>query len=192
MRARLTDVTPYIEELEMSGCVNIGKCGKATAYRDRKRVNDYLEENGYDWRVKLSAESGHPSYVLTAVDKDNLGVKAWLVTDECSHYAVVFAKTRGQARSAALLTDACENADYTDIRATRIPVLDRFYRGETAMDWDNVEDRKAMARYGKFACSIEERTPPCGTCPAKEWCMRYTLECQHRAEPRSYKIMNQF
>ena len=181
MRARLTDVTAYIEELEMSGCVNIGKCGKATAYRDRKRVNDYLKENGYDWRVKLSVESEHPSYVLTAVDKNNLGVKAWLVTDECSHYAVVFAKTRGQARSAALLTDAGENADYTDIRATRIPELDRFYRGNVAMDWNDAEDRKAMVRYGNFACSIDEREPSCGLCPAQEWCIRHALEHQRHS-----------
>lgn len=70
--------------------------------------------------------------------------KAYMVHDEKSELdfsTVVFAETRGQAKSIARMTDACECADFIDIRAIRIPELDSYYRGLPEMDWYNEKIR---------------------------------------------------
>lgn len=46
------DVVLTVEELSLSGSVSLGKCSKSTVYRWCKAVNDYLEYNKYEWRVK--------------------------------------------------------------------------------------------------------------------------------------------
>lgn len=106
-------------------------------------------------------------------------VKAWRVKEKYTPYAtVVFAETRGKAKSLALCTDACQDADFCDIETYREPQLDKYYAaGKTEMEWDNPQDRIALVRDGGFACcedcfSEEE----CLVCPANKYCDRY-IDC---------------
>lgn len=102
-------------------------------------------------------------------------MKAYTVKDNYDPLfsTVVFAETAGKARAIAQHTDACEDLDFIDIRAIRVPALDRFYRGKPEMDWYNAEDRIAMVRFADYECSSEMDDPECESCPAKEWCGRY-------------------
>ena len=98
---------------------------------------------------------------------------------------VVFAETAGKARAIAQHTDACEDCDFIDIRALRVPVLDPYYKGKPEMDWYDMEDRVAMVKLANYECSREVYDPECDDCPAKEWCGRY--ESDHDDEnPYSY------
>lgn len=103
-------------------------------------------------------------------------MKAYRVTDEeaCENYAtVVFAETRSQAKTEAMATDACEDARYIDIRATRIPELDKEYRGHTEMDWEDPQDRIALVKCG-WSCHPDYWDPSdCERCPAADWCDLY-------------------
>lgn len=111
-------------------------------------------------------------------------MKAYIVSDKTGYEdtsAVVFAKSRNAARSAAMYTDACEDLDYTEIRAIRAPDLDQFYKeGKKEMDWFDMEDRAAMVRYAHFECSSETDTSllECKNCPGHKWCGRYELESE--------------
>ena len=103
-------------------------------------------------------------------------MKAYCVSCEPWDFAtVVFAETRGKAIALAMHTDACEDAEFTEIRAYRRPALDKHYRGLPEMDWDNAEDRIALVRDGGFSCSyeIDNCYLECEECPAAEWCGRY-------------------
>ena len=104
-------------------------------------------------------------------------MKAWIVDDpiEAASAAVVFAETRGQAKVLAQSTDACEDMDFTDIRAVRAPELDLFYRGRKEMDWNDTDDRVAMVKYGGFHCDSETDVykEKCEACPAHEWCEKF-------------------
>lgn len=50
------NVVVLVEELVCSGKVILSNCTKRTVQRWAKRANDYLEDNGYDWRVKANTE----------------------------------------------------------------------------------------------------------------------------------------
>lgn len=105
-------------------------------------------------------------------------MKAYRVEERHGVYdfaTVVFAETRNKAKAIAVNTDCLEGVEYTDISATRIPALDRFYRGKKEMDWYDDEDKIAMVRYGNFTCSYEFDTEDCETCSAKQWCERYEV-----------------
>lgn len=41
-----------VEEIGFDGSVSLGKCSRSTVYRWAKAMNEYLERNKYDWRVK--------------------------------------------------------------------------------------------------------------------------------------------
>lgn len=104
-------------------------------------------------------------------------MKAWLVKERDELYSdVVFAETRGKARSLALSTDCCEYANFIDIEVRRIPQLDKYYsEGKWHFDWYKPEDRIALVKEGGFYCdedafSLEE----CAVCPAKQYCSKYT------------------
>lgn len=66
-------------------------------------------------------------------------MKAYTVKDRFDPLfsTVVFAETAGKARAIARYTDACEGLDFIDIRAKRVPAMDKFYRGKPEMDWYN-------------------------------------------------------
>ena len=108
-------------------------------------------------------------------------MKAYFVSDTESYEdycTVVFAETRGKAKVEALGTDACEDAEYMNIRALRIPELDSFYRGLPEMDWFNEQDQIGMVRYANMYCTYEMSISECECekCKAKEWCCRYESE----------------
>ena len=46
------NVLMIVEELACSGAVSLGNCSHRTVQRWAKRVNEYLEANKYEWRVK--------------------------------------------------------------------------------------------------------------------------------------------
>lgn len=54
MKCEPLDIALTVEELALSGEVSLGRCSRSTAYRDVKRINEYLIQNRYDWRVKLT------------------------------------------------------------------------------------------------------------------------------------------
>ena len=104
-------------------------------------------------------------------------MKAWVVRDAKSYndyVTVVFANTSGQAKSLALNTDACEDSEYINISARRMPELDKYYRGLDEIDWNNSDDRITLVKILGWYCSYEIDYPDCENCEAKEWCNGYS------------------
>lgn len=107
-------------------------------------------------------------------------MKAWRVSDdkgETDEVYVVFAETRGKAKKYALSAGDgyFDWSEWTDLRAVRLPALDRYYKGRTAMEWGIMEDRVAMVREAGFHCSyeVDVSETECMACAAHEWCDRY-------------------
>lgn len=105
-------------------------------------------------------------------------MKAWRVEDVESYEGgctVVFAETRGKAHELALHTDCCVDAEWNDIRVTRIPAMDKMYHGRTEMDWSEPEDRIALVKECGWYCNhgYLDRQRDCPVCPAADWCDDY-------------------
>lgn len=103
-------------------------------------------------------------------------MKAWLVKDKDEFCAtVVFAETRGKARSLAQHTEACEDVAFCDIEVRRKPDFDKYYvEGKKEMDWLNSKDRIALVKDGGFVCDPDYwEWEDCESCPAKEYCDKY-------------------
>ena len=102
-------------------------------------------------------------------------MKAWIVRvpDEwCS--TVVFAETRGKARSIAMHTDTCEDCKFIDIEVRRIPHMDKYYRGLNEI---------ALVKECGFRCSYEMLGYiDCSDCPAKQYCNAYVERSNNNAE----------
>lgn len=107
-------------------------------------------------------------------------LKAYRAWDEseCLFTTVVFAKSRGEAKSLAMRTDACEDAEFINIRVRRSPELDECYRGRWEMDWTDPQDRIDLVKLANFHCSYEIDDPECDICPAREWCNRAEKETE--------------
>ena len=103
-------------------------------------------------------------------------MKAWLVSrnDEwCS--TVVFAETRGKAKSYVLGTENFEDVDYCELDVRRAKQMDKYYvEGKREMDWFNPKDRIALVKDCSFMCDREflERED-CEVCSANEFCDDY-------------------
>lgn len=101
-------------------------------------------------------------------------MKAWLVNEKgefCS--LVVYAKTRGRAKSIAFETDVFEDTEYIDLVATRYPVADKYYNGdkEKVLDWDDDNDRIFLVKDCGWYC--DEYTVDdiaCSDCVARHYC----------------------
>ena len=109
--------------------------------------------------------------------RGNNTMKAYLIREVNGVYdyaSVVFATTRNKARVIGMNAGPFEGTglDYIDVEATRIPKLDKYYRGKEKMDWNNYKDRIAMVKEGNFTCSYEFEPDDCKTCPARKWCDR--------------------
>lgn len=52
----MDNIVLAVEEIGMDGSITLGRCSKSTLYRWRKAINEYLEKNHYDWRVKANAK----------------------------------------------------------------------------------------------------------------------------------------
>ena len=104
-------------------------------------------------------------------------MKAWLVRKRDEPCAtVVFAETRGKAKSIAMGTEACEDADFLDIEVTRYKHMDKYYvDGKREMGWYNDKDRIALVKDAGFYCDDEGiyNGIVCDACPAKEYCFKY-------------------
>ena len=104
-------------------------------------------------------------------------MKAWLVRVKDEFCAtVVFAETRGKARSRALATACCEDAAFCDIEVSRMPQADKYYKeGKTELDWFNPEDRLVLVKECGFMCDYDAfQWEDCTICSAKAFCDRYT------------------
>ena len=100
-------------------------------------------------------------------------MKAWLVTVKDEFNAtVVFAETRGKAKSIAMHTNVCEDVDFCNIKLTRAPQIDKYYKeGKTEMDWSDDNDRIALVKECGFYCEVEHDN--CEECAAKNYCDVY-------------------
>ena len=105
-------------------------------------------------------------------------MKAYIVKDtNCDEFysTVVFTENRNKARYLALSTNACNDGEYTNITAHRVPILDKYYKpGKVEMDWYDKEDRIALVKYGFHCFDIEDIwITECKNCWAKEYCETY-------------------
>ena len=104
-------------------------------------------------------------------------MKAWLVRERDEFCAeIVFAETRGKARSLALRrSDCCENAVFTDIEVHRQPQADKYYKeSKWHLDWENPQDRIALVKDCGFVCDYDNfNLKYCVECSAKQYCDRY-------------------
>lgn len=98
-------------------------------------------------------------------------MKAWLVKEKDAFCAaVVFAETRGKAKSRAMHTDACEDADFCDIEVRRLPHIDKYYKeGKTELDWLDNKDRIILFNECDFRCEYVD-LDWCYSCPVREDC----------------------
>jgi len=110
-------------------------------------------------------------------------MKAWLVKEKGEFPAtIVFAETRGRARSIAMTTDACDGVDFCNIEVRRQPQLDKYYKdGKEEMDWYDDNDRIALVKEAGFTCQDID-FDLCEDCPAKEFCDLYLDEMNELLE----------
>lgn len=100
-------------------------------------------------------------------------MKAWIVREKDEFfYTVVFAESRGKAKAAALSTDCCEGAEFTNIEVKRFPEADSQYNGRREMDWSNPKDRLFLVKEAGFLCEYVS-SDECAVCSAKEYCDEY-------------------
>ena len=88
------------------------------------------------------------------------------------YQTVVFADTPSKAKVIAMSTDSLMDAPYLEIRAVRMPDMDAEYRGHSEMEWDNIEDRRALVKHGWF-CLEPDRIDDCAECPVRDECEGY-------------------
>jgi len=99
-------------------------------------------------------------------------MKAWKVFDKFSDYStIVFALTASKAKALALNTDTCEDSNFIDIRARRIPKADKLYHGNYEIDWDNDTERLFLVKELGWSCY--DTSFECDTCCAKEYCQYF-------------------
>ena len=96
--------------------------------------------------------------------------KAWDINSYEGTSTVVFAKTAQAAKAIARCTEACEDAEYIDIRVHRFPEMDGHDRGRNEIDWYDMEDRKVLVALG---WSCYETSLECDACPCKTDCERW-------------------
>ena len=103
-------------------------------------------------------------------------MKAWRVSLKDEFFAeVVFAETRGKARSLAMGCDGFEEAKFTEIEVNREPQIDKYFKdGKWHMDWFDCKDRIALVKELGFYCGREYiALGLCEECPANEYCDQY-------------------
>lgn len=57
------DIIMAVEEIGFDGSVSLGRCSRSTVYRWTKAINEYLERNKYDWRVKADYKNCYISMI---------------------------------------------------------------------------------------------------------------------------------
>lgn len=102
-------------------------------------------------------------------------MKAWLIrendTEGCE---VVFAETRGKAKSIALGTDTFSECDFCNLEVRRVANIDKYYtNGKRRMDWSNQQDRLVLVKEYDFSCCDDCFGEFCEDCLSKDYCCRY-------------------
>ena len=103
-------------------------------------------------------------------------IKAYHCQEDGMFYStVVFAETAGKARYIAMCSDTLgEDLEFRDVHVRRLPALDKYYRGQKEMNWDNDADRIAMVKDAGYVCDDDSFDPDeCERCIAKEYCSKY-------------------
>lgn len=107
-------------------------------------------------------------------------MKAWQANSEYSEGSVVvFAETAGRAKQIAMGTDELCEERYIDIRVSRLPKIDRFYKeGKAIVDWNEDEDiRLELVKEYNWAC-LKPLVECCEACQAEKYCNYSALEVQ--------------
>lgn len=84
---------------------------------------------------------------------------------------VVFAEDRAHARSLALLTDCCQDYQFTEIRAVRYPQFDDQYSGHWEADWYDPNDRRQLVKDGWHCEYVGD--DDCDACTGRPYCDIY-------------------
>ena len=103
--------------------------------------------------------------------------KAWGCCEEESGVVeVVFADTRGKAKSYFMALETFDAYRYCELRPYRQKKLDHLHRPNGyVMDWCKDEDRLPMVRDAGFSC-IDVDREDCKECCARKWCEVYKEE----------------
>ena len=104
-------------------------------------------------------------------------MKAYKVWDkEGEGMTIVFAETAGKARTLALSTDTCEDAEFINIVVHRMKDLDNCYSGKWEMDWGYDDEMVLiLVRDHGWGCDTDyvDIDKDCAYCIAKEYCGSY-------------------
>lgn len=115
-------------------------------------------------------------------------MKAWLVREKDEFCCIiVFAPTRGKAKTAAINEDVFDDAEYIFLEATRYPKADSMYNGSTepyALRWEDQDDRLFLVKECGWQCE-EMELEHCENCKAKDYCGEYQqwLDDNEDSEP---------
>lgn len=91
---------------------------------------------------------------------------------------IVFAETRGKARTVAMHTAIGEDVSFLELDLHRAPQFDNCYRGYPEMRWDDPKDRLALVKAG-WSC-LPEFECDSKNCCAKDYCIRYESEEEYQ------------
>lgn len=89
--------------------------------------------------------------------------KVWDAKAEENYCDVIFAESENQAKTLAVGSGCCEWADYIDVRAKRLPKVDKLYKGKIYGDWYDMELRKVLVEQYGWTC-IEPDYEECIRC----------------------------
>lgn len=89
--------------------------------------------------------------------------KVWDSKAEEFYCDVVFAESAKIARFLASGSGCCECADYIDVRAKRLPEVDKLYKGKIHGYWYDMELRKVLVEQYGWTC-IEPDYSECKQC----------------------------
>ena len=106
-------------------------------------------------------------------------MKAWIVREyDVEACEVVFAETRGKAKTIALDVGTFDDADFCALEGHRVPEIDKYYTdGKRYMNWGNQKDRLALVKECGFSCVDDCFGEFCEDCLSKDYCDRYDEFC---------------
>ena len=112
--------------------------------------------------------------------------KAWCcIEEESGVVEVVFANTRGKAKSYFKDIETFDYYNFCELRPYRIKNLDHLNKSDGyIMDWRKDEDRLPMVRDADFSC-VEVDREECEGCCAKEWCSKYEEDNERNHKRKS-------
>ena len=94
--------------------------------------------------------------------------KAWNEKSDEYGSTIVFAENIREAKKIAMATDACEDANFIDIRVKRYKKADYLYKGSSEIDWDDEGTRIALVR--DFGWRCYDISFECESCGARQYC----------------------